>query len=105
MPYPDVRSRRLVLGTAFAISSLAAAGFAGGLPKNTGSAPVLRRTAAAATPRIFAIRPISGPAAGGTAVSIYGLSFAAGATVEIGGVAATGVVLGGTTRIDALAPA
>ena len=65
-------------------------------------APVQMR---AADPEILAIRPISGPAGAGTAVSIYGTSFAAAPTVAIGGAATTGTTLAGPTQINALTPA
>jgi len=42
---------------------------------------------------VIRITPASGPTAGGTAVTIEGTNFAAGATVSIGGVPATGVVV------------
>ncbi len=54
---------------------------------------------------VHSASPGSGPAAGGAAVSLAGESFENGATVEIGGVAATGVVVTGTTGITAVAPA
>jgi photosystem II stability/assembly factor-like uncharacterized protein len=42
-------------------------------------------------PEVLAVAPISGSAAGGTSITITGSGFGAGATVEIGGVAATDV--------------
>ncbi len=54
---------------------------------------------------VFAILPTSGPPAGGTAVALAGTDFAAGATVTIGGVAASGVNVGSSTQIGATSPA
>jgi hypothetical protein len=42
-------------------------------------------------PTVLSVSPTTGPAAGGTEVTIGGANFAAGATVTIGGVAATNV--------------
>ncbi len=55
--------------------------------------------------QVAAINPTSGPAAGGTPVVLSGTGFLAGATVSIGGVAATGVSVVGPTEIDASTPA
>ena len=49
--------------------------------------------------------PNSGPTAGGTAVTITGTNFAAGATVTFGGTAATNVVVVSSTSITATTPA
>jgi hypothetical protein len=51
------------------------------------------------------VSPVKGSSAGGTAVSISGTGFQAGATVTFGGVAATGVSVSGGTLITATAPA
>ncbi|HEY7111620.1 MAG TPA: S-layer homology domain-containing protein [Thermoanaerobaculia bacterium] len=69
------------------------------------AAPLAKTKTAAADPRVFAIRPLSGPATGGTAASVYGLDFAASSTISIGGIAATGVSLADPTRLDAKTPA
>lgn len=53
---------------------------------------------------IAQILPSSGPAAGGTAISITGTSFVSGATVSIGGVLATGVSVASPTQIAAITP-
>jgi IPT/TIG domain len=58
----------------------------------------------AAAPTVSSIAPTSGPAAGGTAVTISGTGFAAGATVTLGGSAATSVVVGSATSITATTP-
>ena len=57
------------------------------------------------TPTVTSIAPASGPAAGGTAITITGTNFAAGATVKFGTVAATNVVFVGATTITCKAPA
>ena len=57
------------------------------------------------TPTVTNISPNSGPVAGGTAVTITGTGFASGATVTIGGNAATGVTVVSSTSITATTPA
>jgi hypothetical protein len=52
-------------------------------------------------PTVLSITPTSGPTAGGTVVTIRGANFAAGATVAIGGVAATTVSVVSSTSIQA----
>ncbi len=49
-------------------------------------------------PTVSAINPTSGTANGGTAVTITGTGFLAGATVSLGGTAATGVTVGAARR-------
>ncbi|HEY1221700.1 MAG TPA: IPT/TIG domain-containing protein [Bryobacteraceae bacterium] len=56
-------------------------------------------------PTVSGVSPNSGPTAGGTAVTITGTNFAAGATVTFGGTAATNVVVVSGTQITATAPA
>lgn len=51
------------------------------------------------------ISPRTGPTAGGTLVAIVGSGFAAGATVTVGGVAATNVAVAGPTSLTARTPA
>ena len=59
-----------------------------------------------APPVIATVTPNSGPAAGGTAVTIAGTGFTTGATVTIGGTAATAITVGaGGTSITATTPA
>ncbi len=53
----------------------------------------------------FSINPASGDPAGGAAVTISGTDFLAGATVTIGGVAATNVNVGSFNSLTANAPA
>ncbi len=54
---------------------------------------------------VLSMTPGSGPAAGGTAVQIKGLAFEAGATVTVGGAAATSVVVTDANTITANVPA
>jgi hypothetical protein len=56
-------------------------------------------------PTVSAISPTSGSTAGGTAVTISGTDFAAGATVTIGGTVATGVTVVSATTITCTTPA
>jgi hypothetical protein len=53
-------------------------------------------------PTVTAISPASGSTAGGTTVTLTGTSFASGATVTIGGVAATGVTVLSSTSLRAV---
>jgi hypothetical protein len=52
-------------------------------------------------PTVSSITPNAGPVAGGTAVTITGTGFLAGATVSLGGTAATGVNVVSSTSITA----
>ena len=56
-------------------------------------------------PTVSTISPTSGTTAGGTAVTITGTGFLAGATVTLGGTAATGVTVVNSTSITATTPA
>jgi len=58
-----------------------------------------------AAPTVTSVSPNNGPAAGGTAVTITGTSFASGATVTFGGTAATNVIVTNSTTITASTPA
>lgn len=60
---------------------------------------------AADPPTITSVSPATGPAAGGTVVTITGTGFAAGATVSFDGVAATNVTVSNATTIVATTPA
>ena len=53
------------------------------------------------TPTLTAVSPASGPTTGGTTVTLTGTNFAAGATVTVGGTAATSVVVASATSITA----
>ena len=58
-----------------------------------------------AVPTVTTLSPASGPAAGGTTLTINGTGFVAGATtVSIGGTAATSVSVAGSTRLTAVTP-
>ena len=56
-------------------------------------------------PTVSSVSPNSGSTAGGTAVTITGTNFAAGATVTFGVAAATNVVVVSSTSITATTPA
>jgi len=56
-------------------------------------------------PTVTKVSPSSGPAAGGTTVTITGTNFASPATVTFGGVAATGVQVLSPTQLTAISPA
>ncbi len=56
-------------------------------------------------PTVSSVAPTSGPAAGGTAIAIQGANFLSGATVNIGGTAATGVTFVNSTSLTATTPA
>ena len=62
-------------------------------------------TASNPAPTVSSITPNSGTANGGTAVTITGTGFLAGATVKLGGTAATGVTVVSSTSITATTPA
>ncbi|MCI0342028.1 MAG: IPT/TIG domain-containing protein [Planctomycetales bacterium] len=62
-------------------------------------------TYVAPAPTLTAISPTSGPTAGGTAVTLTGTGFLSGATVTIGGAAATTVTVVSATTITATSPA
>lgn len=56
-------------------------------------------------PTLSAVVAARGPAAGGTAIVLTGTNFKPGASVSIGGLAATGVVVVSATTINATTPA
>ena len=58
----------------------------------------------APAPTVTSISPANGPSAGGTAVTISGTDFQAGASATIGGVALTGVTVTATTINGTTAP-
>ena len=60
---------------------------------------------AGSAPGVSAIAPTSGTAAGGTVATLTGTNFVAGASVTIGGVAATGVLVTSSTTADLTTPA
>lgn len=57
------------------------------------------------SPTVSAVLPNHGPTMGGTAVTISGSNFAAGATVTFGGAAASGVNVVNSSSINAVTPA
>ncbi len=63
------------------------------------------RAEAAPAPTVSAVAPALGPSAGGTSITITGTGFVSGATVTIGGTAATGVTVVSATSITATTPA
>jgi hypothetical protein len=56
-------------------------------------------------PGVSSVSPNNGPTTGGTGVTITGTNFAAGASVTLGGTAATNVVVVSSTSITATTPA
>ena len=59
----------------------------------------------ASTSTLTTVAPATGPTAGGTALTLTGTGFAAGATVTVGGRAASSVVVVSATSITCVAPA
>jgi Zn-dependent metalloprotease len=55
-------------------------------------------------PTLASITPTTGPVAGGTAVTLTGTNFTAGASVTLGGAPATSVVVVNSTRMTAITP-
>jgi hypothetical protein len=55
-------------------------------------------------PTVTGVAPTSGPTAGGTPITITGTGFVSGATVTLGGTAATNVVWNNSTTITATTP-
>jgi hypothetical protein len=68
-------------------------------PATPGGTVMMTRSGAAVTITVTAISPASGGSAGGTAVTITGTNFAAGARVNLGGVECTGVIVVSSTSI------
>jgi hypothetical protein len=62
------------------------------------------KLSAGISPVLAGITPNSGPKEGGTAIAIAGSDFLEGVTVTIGGVAASGVVFTGATKLTAVTP-
>jgi hypothetical protein len=61
--------------------------------------------ALATTPTVTAVSPDHGPAAGGTRVTVQGSGFAPGASVSLGGLAASEVQVSSPTALTAVSPA
>ena len=88
-----------------AIVSATATLLNGATPTDTSEfSPGVAATAAVLAPTVTSIVPTSGPTAGGTAVTITGTNLIAGATVALGGSAATSVVVVNATTITAVTP-
>ncbi len=71
----------------------------------TSAAPILTLGAGGPGPTVLSISPASGEAATANPIQLTGTAFVSGATVSIGGVAATGVSVTGSTTADATTPA
>ncbi len=110
---PGVSSHKvtgLPPGASFGIASVPAAGGGTTVTVSPGggqvadSGGVLSFSTGAAGPRIDSVTPARGPLAGGTAVTIRGAGFLAGATVSFGGSPAAGTTVAGATEIRATSP-
>ncbi len=100
----------VVVGSANSLTAVTPAGTAG--PKDVvvttvgGSGTLTSGFTYRAAPSVSGMTPDTGPAAGGTSVTITGSGFVSGATtVTIGGAAATGVVVGSASSLTAVTPA
>src|SRR6185503_380715 len=62
-------------------------------------------TAPVPAPTLTAVSPTSGPTAGGTTITLTGTNFVSGATVRVGGTAATNVTFVSATQLTARTPA
>ena len=62
-------------------------------------------TTATGAPTAAGVSPLTGPTSGGTLITVTGTNFVSGATIRIGGVAATGVTFVSSTRLTARTPA
>jgi len=92
-------------GIAIALAAGAAAvGLLGGAPAAAAAAQPWT-SVTTSSPTVTKVSPSSGPAAGGTTVTITGTNFASPATVTFGGVAATGVQVLSPTQLTAISPA
>ena len=60
---------------------------------------------AAVAPTLTSVSPTSGPTAGGTTITLTGTDFVSGATVRVGGTAATNVTFVSATQLTARTPA
>jgi hypothetical protein len=68
------------------------------------SAQVSHTVPAQPSPTITGVSPASGPAVGGTLITITGSNFVTGGVVRVGGTLATGIVLLSSTQVQALTP-
>ena len=78
---------------------------AGNLSGYSNNSSATTQPAQATAPTVSSVSPNTGTTAGGTPVTITGTNFAAGATVTLGGAAATNVVVVSATQITATTPA
>lgn len=97
-PQPAGRNRRRVTRHAAPVVLLAALAACGGNSSPSGPS-------GATPPTLTGISPSTGPASGGTTVTLSGANFASGATMTIGGVAATGVSVVSSTSITGMTAA
>ncbi len=74
-------------------------------PDGQGAPSTLTFTISIPPPQVQSVSPGSGPATGGTSVTITGKYFQSGATVSFGGAPAIGVVVVSPTQITAVTPA
>ena len=100
-------------GTVVEVTSAPAAGYAfanwSGSCAGTGACSVTMTAPRSVTanftllpPTVTGVSPSAGPLAGGTAITITGTNFLSGATVSVGGAAATSVVVVNATTITAV---
>jgi hypothetical protein len=76
----------------------------GGATPDSGTVTCPTAAPSASVPTVSGVSPIWGPAGGGTAVTVTGTNFAAGASVAFGGVPATNVSVLSATSLTATAP-
>ena len=88
--------------------NIALVGFTGGTGGGSATQEILNWTYGTQTnpaPTVASVAPTSGTASGGTPITVTGTGFLAGATVSLGGTAATNVVVSSGTTITATTPA
>jgi hypothetical protein len=73
--------------------------------QNVSSANGYTYVSSTPAPGVSTVSPTSGPTTGGTQITITGTGFVAGASVTLGGTAASGVVVSNSTTITATTPA
>lgn len=100
--FTDAVSRREAMKTAMKAGAYAAPVIlAASVPGAVGAANLI---SGGSGPTITGISPSSGPTAGATVVTLTGTNFCAGATVTVGGVAATNVTVVSATTITFTTP-
>ena len=90
--------------TAGSVSAAIAVSSATSDPSGSNNTAAPGTTVVSCAPALTAIAPTSGPASGAMAITATGDNFEAGATVTIGGVPASNVIVSGPTAISATAP-